>query len=41
LTLSRDEIAAIVRNGFYASLMSEAKKTEALAEVDRVLDATK
>ncbi|HTJ03354.1 MAG TPA: adenosine deaminase, partial [Methylovirgula sp.] len=41
LTLSRDEIAAIVRNGFYASLMSEAKKTEALAEVDRILDATK
>jgi adenosine deaminase len=41
LTLSRDEIAAIVRNGFHASLISEAKKTEALAEVDRILDATK
>jgi adenosine deaminase len=41
LTLSRDEIAAIVRNGFHASLISDAKKTEALTEVDRILDATK
>lgn len=41
LTLSRDEIAAIVRNGFHASLISDAKKTEAMAEVDRILDATK
>jgi adenine deaminase len=37
LTLNRDEIAAIVRNGFHASLMSEAEKQQALAEVDRVL----
>jgi len=37
LTLDRDEIAAIVRNGFHASLMSEAEKAEALAEIDRAL----
>jgi adenine deaminase len=37
LSLNRDEIAAIVRNGFHASLMSEAEKQTALAEVDRVL----
>ena len=37
LTLGRDEIAAIVRNGFYASLMDEADKQAALAEVERVL----
>ncbi len=40
LALGRDEIAAIVRNGFHASLMSEAERTEALAEVDRVLAET-
>jgi adenosine deaminase len=40
LTLGRDEIAAIVRNGFHASLMSEAEKAKALAEVDRILAAT-
>ena len=37
LSLSRDEIAAIVRNGIAASLMDAAAKTAALAEVDRVL----
>jgi adenine deaminase len=37
LSLSRDEIGAIVRNGFHASLMSEAEKEKALAEVERVL----
>ena len=37
LALRRDEIAAIVRNGFHASLMSEAEKQKALAEVERVL----
>ena len=37
LSLNRDEIAAIVRNGFHASLMSEAEKQKALAEVERVL----
>lgn len=41
LMLGRDEIAAIVRNGFHASLMNETKKAEALAEIDRILDATK
>jgi adenosine deaminase len=40
LALSRDEIAAIVRNGFRASLISEAEKAKALAEVDRVLAAS-
>ncbi len=35
LSLNRDEIAAIVRNGFHASLMSEAEKQTALAEVER------
>ncbi|MGD9920729.1 MAG: adenosine deaminase [Pseudorhodoplanes sp.] len=40
LALSRDEIAAIVRNGFHASLMSEAEKAKALADIDRVLAAT-
>jgi adenosine deaminase len=40
LALGRDEIAAIVRNGIHASLMSEAEKGEALAEIDRVLAAT-
>jgi adenine deaminase len=37
LSLNRDEIVGIVRNGFHASLMSEAEKQEALAEVERVL----
>jgi adenine deaminase len=37
LSLSRDEIAAIVRNGIEASLMNAAEKGNALAEVDRVL----
>jgi adenine deaminase len=37
LSLPRDEIVAIVRNGFQASLMSEAEKAAGLAEVDRVL----
>jgi adenine deaminase len=37
LSLTRDEIIAIVRNGFTASLMSTADKATALAEVDRVL----
>src|SRR5262249_9531088 len=35
--LARDEIAAIVRNGIKASLISTAEKDKALAEVDRVL----
>jgi adenine deaminase len=37
LALNRDEIAAIVRNGFQASLLTEAEKQTALAEVERVL----
>jgi adenosine deaminase len=37
LSLGRDEIVAIVRNGFQASLMSGLEKAAALAEVDRVL----
>ncbi len=37
LTLSREEIAAIVRNGFQASLMDATAKDAALAEVDRIL----
>jgi adenine deaminase len=37
LSLGRDEIIAIVRNGFQASLMSGPEKAAALAEVDRVL----
>jgi adenine deaminase len=37
LSLNRDDIAAIVRNGFHASLMSGAEKQKALAEVERVL----
>lgn len=40
LALGRDEIAAIVRNGFHASLMDESEKAKALAEVDRILAAT-
>ena len=37
LSLGRDEIVAIVRNGFQASLMTKPEKDAALAEVDRVL----
>jgi adenine deaminase len=37
LSLKRDEIVAIVRNGFHASLMSEAAKQKGLAEVESVL----
>ena len=37
LSLGRDEIVAIVRNGFQASLMTKPDKGAALAEVDRVL----
>ena len=37
LSLKRDEIVAIVRNGFHASLMDASAKDAALAEVDRVL----
>jgi adenosine deaminase len=40
LALSRDEIAAIVRNGFRASLISEAEKAKALADIDRIVAAT-
>jgi adenosine deaminase len=37
LSLKRDEIVAIVRNGFHAALMSEDEKQKALADVERVL----
>jgi adenosine deaminase len=37
LSLGRDEIVAIVRNGFQASLMTAAEKAAALAEVGRAL----
>lgn len=37
LSLTREEIVAIVRNGFEASLMPTAEKLSLLAEVDRVL----
>jgi adenine deaminase len=40
LGLRRDEIAAIVRNGINASLMTKLEKDKALAEVDRVLAET-
>src|SRR5262249_56155218 len=40
LRLARDEIAAIVRNGIKASLMTTAEKDKALADVDRVLAAS-
>jgi adenine deaminase len=39
LTLKRDEIVAIVRNGIQASLMSKADKDRVGAEVERVLAA--
>ncbi len=37
LSLTREEIVAIVRNSFEASLMPPAEKQKALAEIDRVL----
>jgi adenine deaminase len=40
LQLGRDEIAAIVRNGIRASLMTASEKDKTLAEVDRVLAET-
>ena len=40
LELRRDEIAATVRNGIEASLMTTAEKADALAEVERVLAET-
>ena len=40
LRLGRDEIAAIVRNGIRASLMTLPEKNKALAEIDRVLAET-
>jgi adenine deaminase len=40
LGLSRGEIAAIVRNGIQASLMTTGEKDEALTEIDRVLAET-
>jgi adenosine deaminase len=40
LRLGRDEIAAIVRNGIRASLMTLPEKDKALAEIDRVLADT-
>ena len=39
LHLGRDEVVAIVRNGFEASLMTRPEKNDALAELDRVLAA--
>jgi adenosine deaminase len=40
LDLSRDEIAACVRNGVAASLMTAPERTKAFAEIDRVLAET-
>jgi adenosine deaminase len=40
LRLGRDEIAAIVRNGIKASLITTAEKDKALADVARVLAET-
>ena len=40
LGLARDVIAAIVRNGIKAALMTTPEKDKALGEVDRVLAAT-
>src|SRR5262249_62036916 len=40
LGLARAEIAAIVRNGIKASLMTTGEKDQALADVDRVLAET-
>jgi adenine deaminase len=39
LSLEREAIIAIVRNGFQASLMSKLEKAAAMAEIDRVLEA--
>jgi adenosine deaminase len=40
LSLQRDEIAAIVRNGIRASLMTSPEKEKTLAEVGRILAET-
>ena len=40
LGLSRDEVAAIVRNGIRASLMPAPEKEKVFAEIDRILAAT-
>jgi adenosine deaminase len=37
LSLQREEIIAIVRNGVHASLMAPAEKTKLLGEIDRVI----
>jgi adenosine deaminase len=37
LRLTREEIAAIVRNGFNASLITAEAKAKALAEIDSAL----
>jgi adenine deaminase len=37
LSLTREEIAAIVRNGVRASLMNAAEKDNILSDIDRVL----
>jgi adenine deaminase len=40
LSLGRDEVTAIVRNGVQASLMSASEKAKVLAEIDRILAET-
>ncbi|HUZ31326.1 MAG TPA: adenosine deaminase [Xanthobacteraceae bacterium] len=40
IALSREEIVAIVRNSFEASLMPAAAKAHAIAEIDRIVAAT-
>jgi adenine deaminase len=40
LTLTRDEVVALVRNGILASLMTKSEKDRALAEVDSVVAET-
>jgi adenosine deaminase len=40
LSLSGDEIVAIVRNGVESSLMTRPVKDQTLAEIDRVLAAS-
>jgi adenosine deaminase len=40
LSLRRDEIVTIVRNGVHASLMTPEEKTKVLGEIDRVLAET-
>jgi adenine deaminase len=37
LSLQRDEIIAIVRNGVHASLMTPAEKAKVLGEIDRAI----